>query len=169
MSEQLSGNTHTELVRRYRTAVRVARVSLALTVSLSAAAFLGRSHFPQQENPQLEMAVKISILVCGLGSMVLRRIRFSSVRLQHIAALKGIQGLLVTLERTTIQVALLGSAIALFGFTATLMTGNDFYSYGAGLVGLVVLLNCYPKLESWQQTTESFGDPTTEPSPPPTS
>ncbi len=79
------------------------------------------------------------------------------MRLQDIAALRGISGLLGTLQRTTLQVALLGVLIAVFGFSATLMTGNDFYSYGAGLVGLVVLLYCYPTRTSWQQAVTKFG------------
>jgi hypothetical protein len=142
-------------------------VLLALTVSLSVAAFLGRDHFRQQDNSPLDMAVRIAILVCGLGSVVLRRTRFSATRLQDIAALKGIPGLLATLERTAVQVALLGSAVALFGFIATLMTGNDFYAYGAGLVGLVVLMYCYPTKASWQQAVTKFGAAVIEPPPPP--
>jgi hypothetical protein len=140
-----------------------------LTVSLSAAAYLGRNNFRQQDNPALDMAVRISILICGLGSVVLRRARFSARRLQDIAALKGNSGLLATLERTTVQVALLGAAIALFGFISTLMTGNDFYAYGAGLVCLVVLLYCYPTRTSWQQAVEKFGDPVSKTAPSPTS
>ena len=78
------------------------------------------------------------------------------MRLQDVVALKGTPGLLATLERTAIQVALLGAVIAVFGFTATLMTGNDFFAYGAGLVGLVVQLNCYPSRLHWQQTVTRF-------------
>ena len=135
----------------------IIRALLALTVALSAGAFLGRSHFRQQDNPSLDMALRITILIFGLGSVVLRRTRFSAMRLQDIAALRGISGLLVTLQTTTLQVALLGAVVAMFGFAATLMTGNDFYSYGAGLVGLVVLLYCYPTRTSWQQAVAKFG------------
>jgi hypothetical protein len=35
-------------------------------------------------------------------------------------------------------------------------------------VGMVVLLNCYPTLPSWEQTAERFADTAAEPSPPPT-
>ena len=165
MSEQLSSNSQAELIRRHRTAVLTVRALLALTVALSAAAFLGRNHFRHQDNPTLDMALRIAILIFGLGSVVLRRTRFSAMRLQDIAALRGISGLLATLQRTTIQVALLGAAIAVFGFIATFTTGNDFYSYGAGLVGFVVLLYCYPTRTSWQQAVARFG--TEPPQPPP--
>jgi len=158
VAEQLSINYQSELMRRHKATSLAVRVMLALTVALSLAAFLGRSHFRQRDNPTLDAAVRVTILIFGLGSVVLRRTRFSAMRLKDIAALNGISGLLATLERTTLQVALLGMAVAVFGFIATLMTGNDFYAYGAGLVGLVVLLYCYPTRASWQQAILQFGD-----------
>ena len=162
VAEQFSTNYQPELRRRHRTAVLTVRALLALTVAFSLAAFLGRNRFLQRDNPPLDIAVRITILICGLGSVVLRRTRFSTMRLQDIAAVRGISGLLATLEKTTLQVALLGAAAALFGFIATVMTGNNFYAYGAGLVGLVMLLYCYPTLTSWQQTVAKFGSPATE-------
>jgi hypothetical protein len=142
-------------------------VLLALTVAFSLAAFLGRSRLRQHENPSLDIAVRITILIFGLGSVVLRRTRFSTMRLQDITALNGVSGLLATLERTTIQVALLGAAIAVFGFVATLLTGNDFYAYGAGLVGAVVLVYCYPTRTSWQQAVAKFSGAIDGPPQPP--
>ncbi len=159
LSEQLSTNYQPELRRRHRTAALTVKALLALTVALSVAAFLVRNRFSPRENPPLEMALKITIVFFGVGSVVLRRTRFSAMRLQDIAALRGISGLLATLEKTTIQVGLLGGAVAIFGFIATWMTGNAFYSYGAGLVALFVLLNCYPTLSSWQKTAEQCGGP----------
>src|SRR5207244_2672207 len=119
--------------------------------------FIGRNRFRHQDNPSLDIAVRITILIFGLGSVVLRRTRFSAMRLQDIAALQGISGLLRTLVRTTLQVALLGATMVVFGFIATVMTGNDFYTYGAGLVGFVVLLYCYPTRASWQRAIQKFG------------
>jgi hypothetical protein len=64
--------------------------------------------------------------------------------------------LLKTLEKTTIQVALLGSIIAVLGFIVTLTTGNDFYTYWAGVVSLFVLLYSYPTRKVWGRTLEKF-------------
>lgn len=167
MSEPLSSNSQAEFLRRHRAAALTVRLFIALTVALSVAAFLGRNHFRHRDNPLLDMAVRLAIFFFGLGSVVLRRTRFSAMRLQDIAALRGISGLLVTLQRTTLQVALLGVTIAIFGFSATLMTGNDFYAYGAGLVGLVVLLWCYPTRTSWERAVAKFGVAANAPPPPP--
>ena len=157
VAEPVSTNTQAELLRRHRTATLTIRLLITLTVILSIVAYLGKDHFRQQDNPTLDMALRITILIFGLGSVVLRRTRFSAMRLQDIAGLRGISGLLTTLEQTTLQVAALGTVVSLFGFAATLMTGNDFYTYGAGFVGLVVLLYCYPTRSSWQKAVEKFG------------
>lgn len=167
MAEQSSNDFQAELINRHRTTVLLVRALLALTAALSLAAFLGRTHFRQHENQSLDIAVRITILILGLGSVALRRTRFSAMRLQDITALRGITGLLETLQKTTIQVALLGTAVAVIGFVATVMTGNDFYAYGAGLVGVVVLLYCYPTRNSWQQAVAKFGGAANLPPQPP--
>ena len=156
-SEQFSSDIQAELIRRHRAAVLIVRAFLALTVLLSLSAFLTRNHLRHDDNESLDRALRITILICGIGSVVLRRRKFSAARLQNIAAVKGVSGLLATLASTTLQVALLGAALAIFGFIATVMTGNEFYSYGAGLVGFVVLLYCYPTRSSWQQAVQNFG------------
>jgi len=156
-----------ELQRRHRSTVLIVRALLALTVAFVLAAFITRGRISQRENPALDMAVRITILIFGLGSITLRRSRFSTMRLQDITALRGVSGLLSTLEKTTIQVAALGGVIAVIGFIATLMSGNDFYAYGAGLVGIVVLLYCYPTKNSWQQTVKKFATVESGPPPPP--
>src|SRR5258707_7477934 len=88
--------------------------------------------------------------------MVWRRTKFSPMRLQDIGALQGSRGLLSTLERTTLQIAFLGAAIATIGFIATLLTGNAFYTYGAGAIAVAVLLYCYPTKSSWNLAIQRF-------------
>src|SRR5688572_2650152 len=145
-----------ELERRHKATVTIVRVLLIVTLLLSAVAFLISKSLPPRNNPSLDIAVRITILIFGLGAMALRRTKFSTMRLQDIGALKGASGLLITLQRTTLQVAGLGIVIGLVGFIATLMTANDFYAYGAGLVAVAVLLYCYPTRTSWERALLRF-------------
>ena len=162
-SGPFSDDIHTELIRRHKAVAMTVRALLALTVVLSLVAFIGRSQFRHQDNPALDWALRITILIFGLGSVILRRTRLSAMRLQDTTTLKGVSGLLATLASTTMQVAMLGAAIAIFGFVAAVITGNDFYAYGAGLIGFVVLLYCYPTRSSWQQAVQRFDPYTAEP------
>ena len=145
-----------EVGRRHK-ATRTTVVSLLIgVVLLCVLAYVSKRFLIPRNNPSLDIAVRITILIFGLGAVALRRTKFSAMRLQDIGALKGASGLLITLQRTTLQVAALGTLIALVGFIATLMTANDFYAYGAGLVAVAVLLYCYPTRTSWERALLRF-------------
>jgi len=124
-------------------------------VLLSLLAFVGK-RFLTQRNSAPDMIVNIIIVVFGLGAITLRRTRFSRMRLQDIGALQGPTGLLITLERTTLLVALIGAVIALVGFVATLANGSPFYTYQAGVVALAVLVYGYPIRTAWQQAVRRY-------------
>lgn len=141
-----------EFRRRYRTAVMVVGAMLGLTVALMVIAFVASEslHRPGYD-PSVAMALWITILIFGLGSFVLRRTRFQPMRLQDIAALRGLSGLLASLQGTTIQIAFIGGAIALMGFVVTIMTGNKYDMLRAGGVALIVLIYSYPQRGAWQR------------------
>jgi hypothetical protein len=81
---------------------------------------------------------------------------FSTMLLRDIGGVSGANGLLNTLAGTTLKVAFIGEAIAISGFAATLLTGNDRYTYGAGLIAVVALLYCLPTRSSWERTLYRF-------------
>ena len=159
-SSELTGQVQAELDRRHKAAATTVAGFLIATLLLSLVSFFGKSFFRQQDNPPLDVTLRITILVLGLGSIAWRRTKFSTMRLKDIGALQGPSGLLSTLERTTLQIALLAAAIAAIGFVATLLTGNDFYTYGAGAVAVAVLLYCYPTKISWIRTIQLFAPKT---------
>jgi hypothetical protein len=156
LSNQSAGSIESELVRRHKTTATVVGALLGATILVAIAAYISKSFLRQQHNPFLDVALRITILIFGLGSIALRRTRFATMRLQDIGALAGASGLLRTLEKTTLQVALIGAAISAMGFTATLLTGNDFYTYGSAVVAVAVLLYCFPTRSSWQRTLQQF-------------
>jgi anaerobic C4-dicarboxylate transporter len=145
-----------ELVQRHKATARTVRALLIGVVLLCVLAFVSKKFLTEQSNPSLHMAVLITILVLGLGAIAFRRTRFATMRLQDIAGLRGASGLLITLQRTTLQIALIGATAALVGFIATLLTGDDSYTYRAGLVAVAVLLYCYPVRSSWERAVKRF-------------
>jgi arginine exporter protein ArgO len=152
-------NVEAELSRRHKTAATTVIVLLVGTVLLCVIAYVGKAQFRQQPNPSLEMAAWISIFILGLGSIVWRRTKFSTMRLQDIGALQGAPGLLSTLQKTTIELALAAFAMSVIGFLATLMTGDDFYTYRAGAIAAAfLLLYCYPTKSSWMGTLQRFAE-----------
>src|SRR5205085_11584848 len=105
-----------ELSHRHRTAMMFVIGFLVLDIVLLVSAYLAAGRLFRPRDPSLTMALWIAILVFGLGAFVLRRTRFAAMRLKDVAALKGVSGLLKTLQDTTVQIACIGGAIALMGF-----------------------------------------------------
>ena len=151
-----SPEAQAELTRRHKAAATTVLGLLVATILLSIIAYLGRPYFTERPNPSLDIAVRIVILIFGLGAVVWRRTKFQPMRLQDIAGLAGVTGLLKTLEKTTLQIALIGAAIAAIGFVSTLMTGNERYSYWSGAIAVVVFIYCYPTKSSWLRALYRF-------------
>ena len=168
-STRLSSSTENwqaELARRHKAAATTVAGLIVGTILLTLVAYLGREYFRQQPNPSLDIASRITILILGLGSIAWRRTKFATLRLQDIGALQGAAGLTRTLEKTTLQLALIAAAVVVIGFISTLLTGNEFYTYTGGAVGLVVLLYCYPTKRSWIRTVQRFAENQGPPPPP---
>ena len=154
--DSTSPEAQAELARRHKAAATTVLGLLVATILLSVLAFLGRPYFTERPNPPLDIAVRILILVLGLGAVAWRRTKFQPMRLQDIVGLAGVTGLLKTLEKTTVQIALLGAAIAATGFISTLMTGNERYSYWSGAIAIIVFIYCYPTKSSWLRALYKF-------------
>src|SRR2546423_14031772 len=139
----------TELERRHRKASTLVLAFIVLDIALVVIAYFTADRLYRPGAPSTIMALWIAVLVFGLGAFVLRRTRFASMRLKDIAALKGISGLLKTLQDTTIQIACIGGAIALMGFLITMMRGDWTDMLRAGGVSAIVLIYSYPLRSSW--------------------
>ena len=159
-----SPEAQAELARKHTSTAVMVIALLISTVLLSIVAFLARPYLVQKPPDRtLDFATRIIVLFFGLGAIAWRRNRFSAMRLQDIAGLKGVHGLIRTLEKTTIQLAVLADAIAVIGFVVTIITGNELYTYWSCAIAAVVLVYCYPTKSSWLRTVYRFTDRRTDP------
>ncbi|MEP6570768.1 MAG: hypothetical protein ABJC10_13435 [Acidobacteriota bacterium] len=152
-----SPSVQDELLRRHKSAATTVLALLVGVVLLSVLALVSQKFLTQQNNASLNMAFRISIPILGLGAIALRRTRLTSMRLQDIASLRGASGLVATLQKTTLLMAMIGVLVALIGFVSTLMTGDAWYTYTAGVVAVAVLLFYgYPIRSSWEQAVQRY-------------
>ena len=156
MANTLSAEVEAELIARHKATVRTTLSLFVGVVLLCVLAYVSQKFLTQRPNPSLDIAVRITILIFGLGAIALRRTRFAQMRLQDIAAIQGASGLIVSLQRTTLLVSLIGAAVAIIGFLATIYTGAPLYTYQAGVVAAAVLLYGYPVRNAWQQAVRRF-------------
>ncbi|MDT5295043.1 MAG: hypothetical protein QOJ76_1923 [Acidobacteriota bacterium] len=143
-------STQGELERKHAAAVRVVYGVLLLTLLLVAFALSGVFDGALRFDPTIANSLRIVIVLLGVGAVVFRRTKFSSMRLQDIAALRGTSGLLDTLQQTTVYVALIGGVIAVLGFVISTMTGAGTDMVYLGVIAAAVLLYCYPRRAAWQ-------------------
>ena len=129
---------------------------LALSVVLVVIAYFSAERIFRPADPKIAMGLWIAILVCGLGVFVLRRTRFSAMRLQDIAAVKGTSAMLRTLQGTTIQIAAIAGAIALMGFVITIITADWTNMLRAAGVSVIVLFYCYPFKSAWNRAVNQL-------------
>lgn len=155
-SNVLPASVQAELMSRHKTTATTVLSLLFAVVLLCVLAFVSKKFLTLRNNPSLDIAVRVSILIFGLGAIALRRTRFAKMRLQDIGALQGPSGLMITLQRTTVLVAMIGIAIAVIGFASTLATGTPLYTYQGGVVAAAVLLYGYPVRRAWEQAVQRF-------------
>lgn len=152
-----SSGRQSELVRSHRTAALVVAGFLGLNIVLVAIAYFATDRIFRPGSPSTVMGLWIAVLVAGLGAFVIRRTRFAAMRLKDIAALRGLTGLLKTLQGTTIQIACIGGAIALMGFVITILTGDWTNMLRAAGVSVIVLIYCFPFRSAWQRVVMQMG------------
>lgn len=147
--------TQDEFSRRYGAAVKVVGAVFLLALLLVALACAGVLVGPRYLNPTLDVSTRVAIVFLGVGAVVFRRTRFSSMRLQDIAALRGQSGLLETLQTTTVAVALMGGAIAVLGFFIATAWKDMLWLGG---IAVVVLLYAYPRRSAWARVIRATAD-----------
>ena len=150
-----------ELTDSHRGASRTVQVLITLALALVALAFAGVG-LPLPASflvPSLYGTLWIVILFFGLGAVALRRTRSTPARLQDIAALRGTTGLLASLRKTTLLIALLGGAISVLGFVLFSGWRDELDMLKAGVVSVAVLLYGYPRRESWRRVVEASQQP----------
>ena len=154
--DALPPNVRDELNKRHKAAAVTIAGLVVATLLLSIIAYVGRSYFRQQGDSTIDLAVRLVVFVFGAGSIVWRRTKFSSMRLQDIGSLQGALGVLKTLERTTLQVALLSVAVAVSGFITTAMSGNHLYTYWSAVIAIILLVYHYPRRASWNNAVLKY-------------
>ena len=145
-----------ELTRRHRAAVRVVSGVFTLTLALAVIALAATPRLLSFYNPVAAPPLLLVILFLGLGSIIFRRTKFSTMRLRDIGALRGASGLLETLQSTTVYVALAGAAVAVLGFAFTVMSGDKTNVIYPTVIALAVLAYGYPRKAAWRGVLDTL-------------
>jgi uncharacterized membrane protein len=155
--------TQGELARRHAAAANVVKLVGVFTLLLMLVALSGFLSGAVRFNPVAANTLRFVVVFLGVGAIVFRRTKFQAMRLQDIAALRGVGGLLATLQTTTVTVALIAALIALLGLLISIMTGAGTDMLYYGVIAVAVLAYCYPRRAAWESVVRATeggeGDP----------
>ena len=163
-----------ELNQRYRTAAIVVAAFFAVAVGLTIAAVLlagkvqpfgaatGEASFnvdkltdPNAAGSTLTTFLWITILALAVSAFLLRRAIFAAATLRDTATLKGVSGLLQSLQTKTVLLASFGLTIAVLGLIIALASGSWFDAVRAAAVAAIVLYVSFPSKSAWQRLAQA--------------
>lgn len=154
--EEISAENLAELERRYRQTLFIASAQI-----VSAAIFLFLAWFltKNRENPPSEqsfLTLWLVILFLSAGTFVLRRQLFGWDRLKNAALLKGVSGLIRTLQTNTIVLNVFAEIVIIIGFIIAILNVNVFDMLRASAIALIVFALNFPRLSIWKKIVSSL-------------
>lgn len=106
--------------------------------------------------PQSLSALWIAILFIAIITFVLRRMFFRWDRLKDIYLIKGMDGLLASLQMSVVVIGAMAQVISVMGFLATALGGVTFDIFRASVVALVVYVVNFPRKPVWEKIAGSL-------------
>ena len=147
---EISNENLPELEKRYRTTVLIILAQFFVVLFLVAASFLLGFRIETSLSEQDYTTLWIGVLFIAVGSFILRRMFFTWERLKNVGILKGVSGVLGTLQRNSVILSVFGLLVGVIGFLISLLSGNGFDMLRAGAISLVVFLINFPRKKVWK-------------------
>lgn len=143
-----------QVAAAHRTAAMIV-IAVGFSVGIYIAVGLllaGRS--PATSAYQMHFLIAAGML--AFASIAYRRSQFMGMRLEVIAARRGVSGLLRHFVLTTIIAAAIAEVVGVLALAITFFGGSQRDLFIIGVVGLFVTFSSYPRLAAWQKTAAYF-------------
>ena len=138
------------------------RIVLALAASIvvetAVGLFIVSSRKSYAEPSRSPYAFYVGAVFLAFGSIAYRRAQVRRLRLEVIAGLRGVEGLIKHLFQVTIVSAAMAEVIGVLAIVVALFGGDQMDVIRFGVVALVVELFTYPRLQAWQQVVNYFAE-----------
>jgi hypothetical protein len=113
---------------------------------------------PRVLSSQVPVPFYVAALFLALGSIAVRRTQMRRLRLEVVAGLRGVEGLINHFLQVSVVSAVLAEIIGMLALVIVFFGGEQGDVIRLGLVGLVVALFAYPRRGAWQQAIDYFSD-----------
>jgi len=154
--EEIAAETLAELEKRYRTAAIIVSSQIVFTITLTVAVWLFAPMAASSITQQTLMTLWAAIIFLAVGAFVLRRMFFRWDRLKDIAVLKGVAGLIKTLQANAVLLGFLATLLTIVGCVITILSGETFEAIRAEIVALIVFVINFPRKTVWEKVVEKM-------------
>jgi hypothetical protein len=138
---------------RARMLVLAILLSIVVCVAIGLFLVLTRS---RAVSSQLPYSLYFASVMLAFASIFLRRTQMRPLRLEVVAGLRGIEGLLKHFFLITVVGLALADAIGVLALVAGIQGGDQSDVVRLGIVALVVAVFAYPRRQAWQRAAEYF-------------
>jgi len=154
--EEISAENLAKLEKRYKQTLFIVSAQIfSAFIFVFLAWFLTRN----QENAAPEksfLTLWLVILFVSALTFVLRRQLFGWERLKNATLLKGVSGLIGTMQTNTIILNLFAEIVLIIGFIIALLNVNFFDMLRAAGIALIVFALNFPRLSIWKKIVSSL-------------
>ncbi len=154
--EEISPENLAALESRYRATAITVLGQIIFTIILTISVLLFAPTATNSILQQTLITLWTAIIFLAVGAFVLRRMFFRWDRLKDITTLKGISGLLGTLQNNAIVLAVFATLLTVVGCVITILSGATFEAIRAEIVSLIVFLINFPRKSVWSRIVASM-------------
>ena len=149
--EEISPEDRASLENHYRKAAMIISGQIAFTIILTVAVWLLAPKVGYSISQQTLTTLWVTIIFLAVGAFILRRVFFRWDRLKDVTVLKGVSGLLKTLQINAIILAVFATLLPIVGAVITVLSGSTFEIIRAEIVALIVFLINFPRKSVWEK------------------
>lgn len=153
---EISAENRNELEKRYRTTTIVIAFQIFTVLVLIVAAWFAAQNTNNSVSGQTLTTLWVAVLFIAVGAFLARRMLFGWERLKNTVLLKGVKGLIQTLQTNSIILGVIGEIVAIMGFLIALLSGNKWEMFRAGVIALVVFLANFPRKKVWEKIVSNL-------------
>lgn len=155
-SAQVSALANRVTAAQRKSAMIVLAVGFSVGMYLAIGLMILSMAKPRAVSSSNQMQFLIAAGFLAFAAIAYRRAQFGRVRLEVIATLRGIEGLIKHLAQTTIISVAIAEIIGLLSLAIVFFGGAERDVLIIGIVAIGVVFSNYPRREAWLKTAQYF-------------
>lgn len=153
---EISAENLSALEKKYKTTSLIFIVQIVFTIVLAVVGWFYAANVENSISEESLTSLRVGVIFIAIITFVIKRMLVRWDRLKTIALLKGIPGLLNSLQTNAIILGVMAEIIAIVGFLIATLGGikTDMLTFGA--VALILFLINFPRKGIWEKVVANL-------------